>query len=359
MSAERPTVEELEAKLNAAEARSAHTYGDLVAVAKLREALEAARPAGVFGSRHHQLGSQHHWWAPHRQREPGEWDGKPAPGATLLVRFVGGYGDMISWGCMHLPATAARVGHLAVRVPEALYALCAASFGHWAEIVPADSPEPAHDVHIRSDRLPLLVGPIDAMPTLEPRLERPAGLAEGLNVGICWWASDAYRRGPNDVMSRSMPLNVLTPALLELATLHSLQRGPGEAALANFPMIQQHTLRTFADTARIAVHMDAVVSVDTSVAHLAAACGVPTLLLLTGPPLAAQWWSEGWRTPWYRSMWLLRQSRLGDWSGPVACAGQLIRARDLPPRLGAAARARSISAGTSTCSEGSVGTVSR
>ena len=80
----------------------------------------------------------------------------------------------------------------------------------------------------------------------------------------------------------------------------------------------------FADTAALIARLDAVVSVDTAVAHLAGALGKPLLLLL---PYAADFrWLRGRdNTPWYPSARLERQPRFGDWDSVVARLPALIR----------------------------------
>lgn len=83
--------------------------------------------------------------------------------------------------------------------------------------------------------------------------------------------------------------------------------------------------RDFQDTAERVAGLDAVVSVDTSVAHLAGAMGKPTFLLL--PALACDWrWMSGRTdTPWYPSMTLVRQRRDGDWSDALDRVAEAIR----------------------------------
>lgn len=71
----------------------------------------------------------------------------------------------------------------------------------------------------------------------------------------------------------------------------------------------------FEDTAAIIRDLKGVVTVDTSVAHLAGAMGKPTYLLLARNP-DWRWGVRGERTIWYPSMRLLRQEHQGDW-GPV------------------------------------------
>jgi ADP-heptose:LPS heptosyltransferase len=79
----------------------------------------------------------------------------------------------------------------------------------------------------------------------------------------------------------------------------------------------------FADTAALASLMDLVISVDTSVAHVAGAIGVPVWVLL---PYAADWrWlREGDRSLWYPTARLHRQSAPADWDGVVARVAALL-----------------------------------
>ena len=75
-------------------------------------------------------------------------------------------------------------------------------------------------------------------------------------------------------------------------------------------------LRDFADTAAVVATLDAVISVDTAVAHLAGAMGKPLFLML---PFAAdfRWLRERRDSPWYPSARLFRQPAFGDWNGAV------------------------------------------
>jgi hypothetical protein len=76
-------------------------------------------------------------------------------------------------------------------------------------------------------------------------------------------------------------------------------------------------LADFVDTAAVLAFADVTVCVDTSVAHLAAAMGRPTWIML---PFAPDWrWGlTGESSPWYPAARLFRQSALGDWGGVVA-----------------------------------------
>jgi ADP-heptose:LPS heptosyltransferase len=77
-----------------------------------------------------------------------------------------------------------------------------------------------------------------------------------------------------------------------------------------------HLVRDYADTAAIIAHLDAVLTVDTSVAHLAGALGVPCHILLSSA-CGWRWGITGTDSPWYRPARLHRQERPGDWSAPI------------------------------------------
>jgi len=83
-------------------------------------------------------------------------------------------------------------------------------------------------------------------------------------------------------------------------------------------------LTTFAETAALVACMDLVISVDTSVAHLAAALGKPVWLLLPFSP-DWRWLEEGEGSPWYPGMRLFRQPATGDWPGALGQVAAALR----------------------------------
>ncbi len=139
-----------------------------------------------------------------------------------------------------------------------------------------------------------------------------------LRVGFAWSGARAH---DNDV-NRSLRLATLAP-LFDLADIDfvSLQHEVREedAALlhsrGDIVRIGQD-FSDFADTAAAIASLDAVIAVDTAVAHLAGAMGKPLYLLL---PFAAdfRWLRERGDSPWYPSARLFRQPGFGDWDGAV------------------------------------------
>lgn len=147
--------------------------------------------------------------------------------------------------------------------------------------------------------------------------------SNGLRVGIAWrggpsWQDEIYR-------SRSVRLSSFTPLFgIPGITWISLQKGPGTEELrthGDFYPVQEIGLEKdfadFADTAAAISMLDLVITVDTSIAHLAGAMGKPTFVLL---PYTAFWvWSlKGQRTPWYPAVKLFRQRRPGEWAPPIS-----------------------------------------
>jgi hypothetical protein len=159
-------------------------------------------------------------------------------------------------------------------------------------------------LYLHDRRVPFLIPP-----------ERPIGLPAyegGHGVGFCWQGS----RSPNHDQFRSMKFHLMCEKLVHVAKdaghrtvcLQSDAEGWQKTAFDAAPPFP-----TWHDTALAINGLDLVVTVDTAVAHLAGTLGVPTLLLL---PLITDWrW--GMRvptTPFYPSMRIMRQTKLGDWN---------------------------------------------
>lgn len=168
-------------------------------------------------------------------------------------------------------------------------------------------------------QLPYLTAPESAPPAL--RVPTPPG---GLAVGLVWASHAGNRRMYG---RKSIPLALVMPRLLDLIELdlidlHCLQWGVDANQLQSWGECPRVTnwaplCRDFADTAHVVNQLDLVISVDTAVAHLAAALGRPTWLLL---PHAAdfRWLQQREDSPWYPGvMRLFRQPRAGDWLGLV------------------------------------------
>src|SRR5438046_2172039 len=151
-------------------------------------------------------------------------------------------------------------------------------------------------------------------------------------VGIAWAGA---RHNTND-RRRSCPLALLA-SLFEIREVawFSLQKGDGEEEIAAVPnakrLVCLDARNDFDRTATLATALDLVISVDTSIAHLAGALARPTWILL---PFAPDWrWQLGRDdSPWYPTLRLFRQPRPRDWQSVVARVQVRLEAGALEPR---------------------------
>jgi tetratricopeptide (TPR) repeat protein len=255
------------------------------------------------------------------------WLGQePLQGRTILLHAEQGFGDAIQFA-RYAPKVAALGARVVLEMFKPLKGLMASLPGG-LDIVGRGEPLPPFDLHCPLMSLPLALGEPRPEPQSQPYLAAdPAkanawagrlGPQHGLRVGLVCSGSPTHVRDAE----RSIPVEALAASLPHGPEYHLLQKDLREAdraALAARPdvAVWAEQLGDFADTAALSSHMDMVVSVDTSVAHLAGALGRPVLLLLPVEP-DWRWGLEGETTPWYARMRLYRQTARGDWSEPLA-----------------------------------------
>ncbi len=261
------------------------------------------------------------------------WLGQePLAGKTLLLHFEQGLGDSLQM-MRYAPLAAARGARVLLEIQAPLAPL-ARTLAGVAQVVSEDEPLPAFDLHCPLMSLPLAFGPRD-IPWSGAYLEAPAeaerrwrmrlGPSARRRVGLVWSGNPRHLNDRN----RSLPLSALEPLLALDLEFHALHRVFASADRARLPALSvadhADALTDFGQTAGLIAQLDLVVTVDTAVAHLAGAMGKPTLILL---PYAAdfRWGNAGGVTPWYPDARLLRQTRPGDWSGPVAMAVGALKA---------------------------------
>jgi len=259
--------------------------------------------------------------SPVRQFDFPKWSGEQLTGKTILVHAEQGFGDTIQF-CRYLHLIRGLGANVLFECHPPLVHLMS-TLGDRIKVVPAGSPVSPADYHIPLLSLPLMFKTTldnipDEIPYLYPPADRlpfwhtvvPRG--EERRVGLCW----SGKKYPDP--SRSVPawLMVALCACPEIS-FFSLQTG----ADADKPDMPLHDLTTlindFADTAALISQLDLVITIDTSVAHLAGALGAETWLMV---PFSPDWrWGIGRNdSPWYPTMRLFRQQRRGDW-GTVIC----------------------------------------
>jgi hypothetical protein len=249
------------------------------------------------------------------------WNGEALSGLGIVVYHEEGSGDFIQF-CRYIPRLreqGARRVLLTGPVPDLLEFIApqigADGIVPLAEAGCADYVVGSMSVPWRVDPL----DPIDGSPYLSAEAAELPKRGD-ISVGLVWRGNPAFTRDH----LRSMRLRDLAPLLaVPGAAFYSLQRD-GSESIAQLGLdgvicdLSPH-LYTWADTARYIAALDIVVSVDTAIAHLAGAMGIPVILLL---PEVCDWrWARHRdRTDWYRSMITLRQPRHGDWRSCISRA---------------------------------------
>jgi tetratricopeptide (TPR) repeat protein len=242
-----------------------------------------------------------------------EWDGGELDGRTILVRAEQGIGDAIH--CARFLSTLqVRGGRPILACHAALAPLIGRMPG--IETCAPDQSVP-HDVHIDQMSLPWRLGITEAsIPLADFYLSAdPSRIAAWANaLGPCKAVGLALSGNPANPTNhrRSVPAALMRELpRIEGMQFVNLQHGGGAGTLP-LPDLTNR-LADYAETAALIAALDLVISVDTSVAHLAGALGKPVWLLLPTDP-DWRWMLERSDTPWYRSMRLFRQTRRGDWS---------------------------------------------
>ncbi|HTJ91836.1 MAG TPA: tetratricopeptide repeat-containing glycosyltransferase family protein [Pararobbsia sp.] len=262
-----------------------------------------------------------------RHRHLTLWLGKDdLRGKRIVLWQEQGFGDTIQF-CRYAIMVAALGAAVVLEVQPALKRLIAESFKGIAHVVGSDEAVPACDFATPLMSLPLAFETTaNTIPFLPRYLKTdPArvqswaarlGPSRGkLRIGLAC-AGNPKHKGDLD---RSIDLGVLA-SLTEVGDLFIVQkdmRAGDHATLAAHPEIVHFddALTDFAETAALVDNLDLVISVDTSLAHLAGALGKPVWILL--PALADwRWQRDRDDSPWYPSARLFRQ-RIGEGWGEV------------------------------------------
>jgi hypothetical protein len=243
------------------------------------------------------------------------WDGSHQASARLWIRCEQGYGDFLQF-CRILPEAAVRVDSVVVTVPPSLQRLAQSSFPQ-IEFQPEETAPPADTwISLMSlpDRLQWIPPEEAPLPYLQVDPPLPARQPHSKTpVRRIGWVSAGNPEHFND-RNRSLGHESLGQFRLP-ASIQAFRVQP-DTRLADELPFRLHApeieLNDFSDTARWLETLDLVITVDTSVAHLAGGLGIPVWILLPYAP-DWRWGTEGETTRWYRSARLFRQPRPNDW----------------------------------------------
>ncbi|HEV3005288.1 MAG TPA: tetratricopeptide repeat protein [Pirellulales bacterium] len=260
-------------------------------------------------------------------REP-LWDGSPLAGKTILLHAEQGLGDTLQF-IRYAALVRERGGRVVVACQRPLVPLLTAGCAGIERVVAQGDPLPAFEVHAPLLSLPRIFGTtLDNVPANVPYIQPDPRLVEtwrrelsvfrGTKVGIAWQGSLKYRWD----RKRSVPLSRFEAlARVNGVQLFSLQKGHGSEQLAQatsrFPLVDlarrlDETAGPFVDTAAVMKCLDLVITTDTAIPHLAGALGVPVWCAVSYMP-DWRWLLGRDDSPWYPTMRLFRQQRLGEW----------------------------------------------
>ena len=275
---------------------------------------------------------------PHIFPQPA-WRGQASVrGKRILVYCEQGLGDVVQF-CRYLPQLGALSAEIIFEAPKPLIPLIS-TLDCPLTIVAKGEALPAFDAHCPVMSLPhAFETTLETVPADTPYLysdkdkvqqwQQRLGATDRLRVGLACSGSTSHKYDAR----RNIRLQDLLPAIelpMEWHSLHKEYRRHDLEFLGQHPEIHQHQdeLHDFSDTAALIECMDLVISVDTSVAHVAGAMGKPVWILLPYAP-DYRWMLDRHDSPWYPTARLFRQSMIGDWQSVIAKVASALQASPL------------------------------
>lgn len=253
--------------------------------------------------------------------QPAWRGGEPVEGKTVLLYSDEGLGDTLQYA-RYVPMLASRGARIILQVESSIRPLLSGMPGVSQCLSTLELPE--FDFHCELSALPLAFGTrLETIPAEVPYLRAPAdrlrawedrlGPHDRLRVGLVWAGNPAHQNDHN----RSIAMHMLAPLLDCGARFVSLQKGVRDA---DKPFLAGRTdvidltedLTDFTETAALVSCLDLVITVDTSVAHLAGALGRPVWVLLPFTP-DFRWLLDRDDSPWYPTARLFRQNASREW----------------------------------------------
>ena len=251
------------------------------------------------------------------------WTGQPLQGKTLLVHAEQGFGDTLQF-MRYVPLLAQRGARVVLVVQPELESLarrlegCAQLVRSGATLPPFDYQCPLlslpHGFGTTVEQIPCQVPYVQPLAERRAHWQKVLGPARHYRVALVWAGRPTHGNDAN----RSLPLQrLLGLTRLDGVELLSVQKGDAvaqldalgpEAGIRNL----SGDIHSFEDTAAILGLVDELITVDTSVAHLAGALGCQMRVLLPFIP-DWRWLMDRSDSPWYPTARLYRQSRRGHW----------------------------------------------
>ncbi len=263
------------------------------------------------------------------------WRGEQSlAGRTILLYAEQGLGDMLQF-CRYASRVAALGATVILEAPPALQSLLS-TLGGVTQVIAQGAALPPFDIHCPVTSLPLAFhANADTLPRDVPYLAADAvrstqwqqrlGGKTRPRVGIAW--SGNLLPDPNRSMALAEALALASDGI-ELISLQKEVRETDAPLLASRPDVRHFgdALHDFADTAALTEAVDLVISIDTSVAHLAGAMGKPLWVMLPFNP-DWRWMADRDDCLWYPSARLFRQTAIAEWSDVIRRVAAALRDR--------------------------------
>lgn len=269
------------------------------------------------------------------------WTGGDPNGKIILVYAEQGFGDTLHF-VRYLKILKAKGATVLFQCQRELEPLLKQQ-PYIDAVIPQGNDLPEFDCHAALLTLPHYLGttarnipnetPYISLSSTKDSSAPPAWLPASeeniLKIGIVWAGKSTHSNDHHRSCGLLPFLRLLECPRVSLYSLQVGERSHDIAALQVHDIIQNLSphIRNFADTAAIIQHLDVVVTVDTAVAHLAGAMGVPTFTVL---PRIGDWrWGyTSPTTPWYPSMQLFRQSKANQWHDVFDVVAETLNAFD-------------------------------
>lgn len=278
---------------------------------------------------------EYRWQQAGRQQAAAEFDTPPwlgetdLAGKTIFVHAEQGLGDTIQF-CRYVPLLAQRGARVIVRAQSPVIDLLSSLDGVAQLLRPGDK-IPEWDFHCPMMSLPLAFGTlIDSVPDHGPYLSVGSDLvshwADRLGPGTRPRVAIAWRGNPENSYDRRRRIDLcdlvrLLDGNMEWISLHHDLTDDEASLIEATPQLtrplDENTDLT--DAAAICAVADTVISIDTSLAHIAGATGRPTIVMLPFQP-DFRWPADRAETPWYANLTLIHQNADRDWAPVVRAA---------------------------------------
>lgn len=269
-----------------------------------------------------------------------KWANQDLKGKKIIVLSENGIGDIIQY--VRFAQCAKNLGaHVAVVAPQPLLKLFA-QCSFIDELIPTGSQIIKFDYITSMQSIPAVLNInehnlpntpyIFADTKLVAEWKQKLAHDRNFKIGICWQPGDDSYMSLDQ--KRGLSLELLKPLACDGISFYCLQMGGTTNEQIQSAPFKIHTFDEtfdkehggFMDTAAVMKNMDLIITVDTSVGHLAGALGVPTWILLSYAA-DVRWMVNTDRSIWYPSCTLFRQPEMGDWQSVIKQVKNLLNSK--------------------------------